>query len=79
MHECMLYNGRGSVPYYYLLNIDPDYYGKTYEEIIGNPGFHQHIDECLRELYPNLYGKDLSMFRKRVFLILSSSFKKIII
>lgn len=80
MYQCVIYDGHGSVPSYHVLNIDPEFYGDTYEEIIGNPSFHQRVEECIKELYPTTSpGVDLPALKEYVFLILNDSIKKIIV
>ncbi len=79
MYQCVVYDGHGSTPCYYVLDIDPEFYGDVYEEIIGNPEFHQRVDECIKELYPTtLPGPNLPAIREYVFLIAGDSIKKII-
>ena len=77
MYQCVVYNGHGPWACYYLLDVDPDFYGETYEEIIGNPDFHQQVDECLGKICGGIGDENRDTVKKDVFLIPNDSFKKI--
>lgn len=79
MYQCVVYDGHSPWACYYLLDMDPDFYGETYEEIVGNPDFHQRVDECLGAIYNGIGGENWGMVKKDVFLISNDSFKKIIV